>query len=329
MSIANQGWLPAELVATRDLTPTIREFTISTSRALACPPGSHLKVRIDTAGRDDFRSYSVVDYAAGIVRIAVKRQPESRGGSAHMWSLHPGAQLDIAPPRCDFPLTAGAAHYLLVAGGVGVTPMVAMAEQLAKRGNSLRMVYAARSADEFAYRDELQALLGERLELFAADTGEMLDIAAEIDALPADAELYMCGPFGLMEAVRHAWDAAGRPRAGLRYETFGSSGNYAAQAFTVKVPRLGVQVLVRENESMLDALENAGVGVVFECRRGECGLCSVDIVATDGDVDHRDVFFSARQHAENRRMCVCVSRIANGSVTIDPAWRGDDAFVAA
>lgn len=95
------------------------------------------------------------------------------------------------------------------------------------------------------------------------------------------------------------------------------------------MPRLAAEVRVRENESMLDALENAGVGVVFECRRGECGLCAVDIVATDGEIDHRDVFFSARQHAENRRMCACVSRIANGSVTIDPAWRGDDAFVAA
>lgn len=243
-----------------------------------------------------------------------------------MWSLEPGSALDIAPPRCDFPLTLGAPQYLLLAGGVGITPLMTMAESLARAGTSVRMVYAARTAAEFAFRDELEALLGDRLTLFAADSGEDLDIAAEIDCLPPGGELYMCGPLGLMDSVRCAWADAGRPEARLRFETFGSSGRFAAQAFIVKVPRLGTEVLVRQNESMLDALESAGVEVIFECRRGECGLCAIEILGADGDIDHRDVFFSARQHAENRRMCACVSRVVNGSVTINPAWRGDGAF---
>lgn len=326
---AADGWNHGRIDAIRDVTPTIREFTISLDRVPTCAPGSHLKVQVAAEGRSDHRSYSVVGATGTTVRIAVKRQPDSRGGSAYMWTLSIGDAIAVAAPRCDFPLTHGAPHYLLLAGGVGITPMVAMAEQLAKRGASLRMVYAARSAEEFAYRLELSELLGDRLALFAADEGQSVNIATEIDRLPADGELYMCGPLGLMEAVRHAWEAAGRPRGKLRYETFGSSGSHPVQSFTVKVPRLNAEILVRENESMLDALEAAGVEVVFECRRGECGLCAIQIVELEGAVDHRDVFFSARQHRENTQLCACVSRIAGGSVTIDPAWRGDDAFAFA
>ena len=323
------GWQSGRVTSIRDVTPTIREFGIVLGRAAACPPGSHVKVQVDLGGRIDQRSYSVVGQEGSTLRIAVKRQPESRGGSAYMWRLRSGDALALAPPRCDFPLMHGAPHYLLLAGGVGITPMVAMAAQLAGRGTDVRMVYAARSAGEFAYGEELAGVLGDRLALFASDRGEQIDIADEIRRMHPDGELYMCGPLGLMEAVRGAWEEAGRPRAKLRYETFGSSGSHAAKAFTVKVPRLGAEVLVRENESMLDALEAAGVEVVFECRRGECGLCAVEIVEAEGEMDHRDVFLSSRQHRENRQMCACVSRVAGGSVTIEPAWRGDDAFAFA
>lgn len=326
MSRSVQPWMAAHVSAIRDVSPTIREILVELDHIPPCPPGSHIKVRLTAGGRDDYRSYSVVSARPGQIRIAVKLQSESRGGSVHMWSLAPGSALEIAPPLCDFPLTLGAPCYLLLAGGVGVTPLVSMAEHLAKSGASVRMVYTARSVAEFAFRDELEAVLGNRLVLFADGLSENLDLAREIGLLPPGGELYMCGPLGLMDAVRRAWTDAGRPQAGLRYETFGSSGRFAAQAFTVRVPRLGREVVVRENESMLDALEAAGIEVISECRRGECGLCAVEIVGCDGDVDHRDVFFSERQHTENRRMCACVSRAANGGVTIDPAWRGDHAF---
>ncbi|WP_260923958.1 PDR/VanB family oxidoreductase [Novosphingobium sp. 9] len=320
------GWMRAQVVAIRQVTPSIREFTLILPQAVSAQPGSHVRIGVDIAGRSDERSYSVVAHEGAQIRIAVKRQPESRGGSAFMWRLEEGDALALQAPRCDFPLMHGAPHYLLMAGGVGVTPMVAMAHQLALRGASLRMVYAARDADEFAYGEELAALLGDRFARFDAAAGHHLDLAAEIAALPQGSELYMCGPLGLMDAVRAVWGEAGRPLEKLRFETFGSSGAHAAQAFTVKVPRLGTEIAVRENESMLDALEAAGVEVVFECRRGECGLCAVDIVSVEGAVDHRDVFFSPAQHRENARMCACVSRVAGDSVTIDPAWRGDDAF---
>jgi len=322
-------WRPAQIVAQRDLTPTIRELSIRLDKAAGCPVGSHLNIAVQTGVIDDFRSYSIVGHVGDTVRIAVKKLDDSRGGSAFMWTLQPGDAVKVTAPECDFPLNEQASHYLLLAGGVGVTPMVAMAERLARRGASVKMLYAAREASEFAYQAELSALLGDRLRLHDASAGQVIDLKAEIAALPADAELYMCGPLGLMDAVKAHWAEQGRPASNLRYETFGSSGKFSVAPFVVHVPRMGISVEVPENRTMLDALEEAGVAVLSECRRGECGLCAVEIIDLNGDIDHRDVFFSTHQHGENKRMCACVSRLAGGQVSIDPAFRGDDAFVFA
>ncbi len=107
----------------------------------------------------------------------------------------------------------------------------------------------------------------------------------------------------------------------LRFETFGNSGRFATEAFKVKIPRLGMEVQVPSNKTMLDALEAAGVAMISDCRRGECGLCALYIIETTGTVDHRDVFFSDEEKAENRKLCTCVSRVAGGDITIDTADR--------
>jgi vanillate O-demethylase ferredoxin subunit len=322
-------WMDAVISASRALTPTIRELEIELPQAISCAPGSHLNVEVHIDGRADHRSYSVVRCERNKIHIAVKAQPSSRGGSAYMWTLQGGDGLRVTMPRCNFDLSEATPFYLLLAGGVGVTPMVAMARHLALRGERIRMIYAARSREEFAYAQELKEALGECLELYAADEGQVIDLKAEIANIPEDGELYMCGPLGLMDAVREAWNDAGRPANKLRYETFGSSGRFKAEAFTVHIPRLGAEVLVHENQSMLEALTEAGIDVLSECRRGECGLCALDILAVDGELDHRDVFFSAREHRAGRKICACVSRVINGGITIDPAWRGDEALLHA
>ena len=102
--------------------------------------------------------------------------------------------------------------------------------------------------------------------------------------------MYMCGPIGLMDAVRQAWADHGLPEPNLRYETFGNSGRYDAEDFVVRIPRLGVETVVGSGESMLDALERSGVDAMYDCRKGECGLCQVDVLDHDGELDHRDVF---------------------------------------
>ena len=126
----------------------------------------------------------------------------------------------------------------------------------------------------------------------------------------------------LLEAVKKVWGEAGRPLADLRFETFGNSGRFAAQAFRVRLPRHQIDIMVPADTTLLDALESAGVEAIADCRRGECGLCVMDVLALEGEVDHRDVFLSAHEKAACQRICVCVSRVV-GEISLDSAWRAD------
>jgi vanillate O-demethylase ferredoxin subunit len=325
------GWGSAVVQATRDLSPTVREFTlVPDSAALDWPPGSHLQLRLSARQlgglqtQAQVRSYSLVGEPDGCYRIAVKRLDDGRGGSLAMWRLAVGDRVDIGEPQNDFALDLNAPGYLLVAGGIGITPLARMARQLAARGAPVRMLYAAKSHDELAYGDVLQACLGDRLCQAPGSAARALDFAAEIARLPEGAQVYACGPVSLMDALRLAWDASGRPPADLRFETFGSSGHMAAQAFRVRIPRHALDITVPAGSSLLDALEQAGVQALSDCRRGECGLCAMDVLAVDGAIDHRDVFLSAHEKSGNTRICACVSRVV-GSVTLDTAYRADPA----
>ncbi|ROT45667.1 PDR/VanB family oxidoreductase [Pusillimonas sp. NJUB218] len=317
-------WFDTQVVQVRDLTPTVREFTLQFPQAVTAAAGAHINVQVIVGNLPETRSYSIVDsHTNGQVIIAVKAVDVSRGGSQYMWSLKSGTRLRASEPVSLFEPSWTAPEVLLLAGGIGVTPLVSHARALVQRQRPVHMTYLVRNTQEQAYADTLRTLLGDALDIHVADTHPAPDLNALIGALPPDGQLAMCGPIGLMEAVRSIWAQQGRPSANLRYETFGASGHHPTQTFTVHVPRLGIDVSVGTGQTMLDALNAAGVTTLSNCRRGECGLCSVDIIAADGAIDHRDVFYSPAQQAEQHKMCTCVSRIAGGSVTIEPAWRGD------
>lgn len=316
---SSQTWADAHIQSILDLTPTVREFSIRpTGGALAHTPGSHLQLEVLAGGRPQVRSYSLVGPSDDeAYRIAVKRLDDGRGGSRAMWQLAPGDRLRISEPQNHFPLSWDAPAYLLVAGGIGVTPMVGMAQALAARKAPVRMRYAARSVDELAYATVLAACLGDALQ---PAVGRRIDFASEVAALPPRAQMYVCGPVALLDAARQAWEAAGRLAQDMRFETFGSSGHLAARAFQVSVPRHQLELTVPADVSLLDALNGAGIEVLADCVRGECGLCALDVLALEGQIDHRDVFLSPHEKQANRRICACVSRVA-GSITLDTAWR--------
>jgi ferredoxin-NADP reductase len=283
------NWSDARLVRTRDVAPDVREFEIVPvgSPWKAFTPGSHINIAVLIDELSDHRSYSLVGSGEGTYKIAVRRSDKSRGGSRYMWSLEEGARLKITEPHNLFGLDFGKPEYLLVAGGIGITPIISMARELQRKRHNYRRI----------------------------------DIAQEIDRLAADGQLYLCGPMGLLDAAKAAWKASGRPATNLRFETFGTAGRHPPEAFVVKIPRLGQEIMVAENETMLHALAKAGIDVMSDCERGECGLCAIDVLACDSEIDHRDVFFNEDQRRANTKICACVSRAIGGTLTVDTAYR--------
>ena len=316
-------WRGARLRSVQDLTPDIRLFEIvPTGNFVAPVPGSHFNIVVHANGRADVRSYSAVGLSTdGVYRIAVKLLRDSRGGSAYLWRLQPGAQITISTPGNHFELGRGREKYVLLAGGIGITPIYTMALALTQAGANFRLLYGCRRRQDLAFADELQNLVGDRVRFFVSEEGSRINVDEEISRLSPGGEFYVCGPIGMLESAKRHWRQSGRPIDQLRFETFGSSGRFASQSFTLKIPRLGRELNVPANQTMLECLEAAGIEMVFDCRRGECGLCALPILAVDGIVDHRDVFFSDEEKAANKKLCTCVSRIAGTSITIDTADR--------
>ncbi len=318
---SKQEWRKAKVIEIETPAPDIRLVTFAVEGLTSgFDPGSHTNIKVMINGAPAIRTYTVIPSGPGTLAIAVKLHPNSRGGSAYVWTLRCGDETEMTEPENRFELSWRASHYLLIAGGVGVTPIYGMAKALASRGQSLRMVYGAKDAASMAFAPELKELLGERLATFSHDDGEAFDLTAEFAALPADGEVYICGPLGLLEAAKTAWRTAGRPASRLRYEVFGDNGRFAEQPFEVDVAGFGTTVAVRADQTMLEALQEAGVPMIFDCRRGECGLCAVKIVSSTSELDHRDVFFSQEERRDDPRICACVSRARGGRLVIDNGY---------
>lgn len=317
-------WGQARIVAIRDLTPDIREFTLAPDEApRGWQPGAHVDVEVMIGGLPEIRSYSLVgEPAGGMLRIAVKRQADSRGGSTYLHGLGKGARLRVTAPKSAFEIDFAHGHYLLVAAGIGVTPILGMAATLARRGADVTMAYAVRHAADLAYLDDLRAILGDRLKVHVSGEGQRLDLATLFKNLAPGTQCAFCSPMPMLEAARSAWLAGGRDLVDFRWETFGTSGSLPSEDFTVRIPRHNLEITVPRNRSLLDALQGAGVEVISDCRRGECGLCAMTILDHDGPVDHRDVFFSEAEKAHNDKLCACVSR-AVGTLTLDTDYRPD------
>lgn len=308
----SEVWQRARVVETLALTPSIRRIVFEPALPVKVAPGAHVDVRLIIGGEQDRRSYSIVDAAPDGSRFAVSvlDSPRSRGGAAVMHALRPGDALELTQPMVDFPLRIGASRYVLLAGGIGITAVSAMAATLRRLGADYTLVYAGRSRAAMAYVDELQNLHGDRLRLHLGDEGTSLDVASFIASIDDETELYLCGPIRLMDAVRRAWVDAGLSYPNLRFETFGNSGWFEPQEFTVRIPQFGLEATVGRNTSMLEALEAAGADMMYDCRKGECGLCEVLVLGLEGSIDHRDVFYSEREKNATGKMCCCVSRVA-------------------
>jgi vanillate O-demethylase ferredoxin subunit len=280
----------------------------------AFSPGAHIDVQLKPGLS---RSYSLVNDPAirGYYEIAVHHAIESRGGSRHIhqeWRV--GETVEISDPKNNFPMIEDAVHTVLIAGGIGVTPMLPMIARLEKLGRSWELHYVAATPKRAAYVDRLQDYDNVHVHYDAAPGGQRLDLASICATAPDEAHLYCCGPSGMLDAF--VATNAGRPEGHAHIEYFSAETEIATDGgYVLELARSGKTVSVAEGETMLDALLAAGIDVGFACAEGVCGTCEVKVL--DGVPDHRDHFLTEAEKAANRSIMVCCSGSKTANLVLD------------
>lgn len=276
----------------------------------AWTPGAH----IDVHAGGQVRQYSLCGdpRTADVYRVGVLNEPASRGGSRFVHTqLRPGQQITVSEPRNHFALEDADA-YVFVAGGIGITPLLAMAREAARRGARWRMVYGGRSRASMAFTAELDALGGD-LTLVPQDEQGHIDLDSVLAGLPAGTLVYSCGPEPLLGAVEERC-----PGDRLRLERFAAPTVERTgddEAFEVECRTSGVTLTVGAGTSVLEAAEGAGLTVENSCRDGICGSCETRVL--EGTPDHRDFLLSEAERAAGTSMMICVSRCASGRLVLD------------
>ncbi len=304
------------------VTARIRRIELRAADGGALPPftaGAHIDLELPNGEQ---RSYSLLNDPGAPERYAlgVLRERESRGGSVYMHDeLKVGDIVAAALPSNDFALYEPAEISILIAGGIGVTPMMSMAARLTALGKDFTLHYCARSREEAAFVDELEALCGARLitHFDGGDPASGLDLKALLATRPAGAHVYVCGPLGFIRATIAA--TSDWPKGTLHYELFkGSAADLAPEItdepFDIVLGRSGRRMTVPADQSILAVLKAGGVRVKTLCTSGRCGTCRV--AYTSGKVDHRDDVLDDDERDEFLQ--VCVSRATPGeTLTLD------------
>ncbi|MCE7029952.1 PDR/VanB family oxidoreductase [Jiella avicenniae] len=300
----------------RPLTEAICEFTLKPVDGASLPsfePGAHVTVETPSGAT---RRYSLVNDGANPESyvIAVKRERESRGGSASMHDeAQEGTELQVEVPENTFALT-DVAEYLLIAGGIGVTPIYAMAQELERQNKRFNIIYCTRSKEETAYLDEFVEAFGDRV-LIHHDDGDPEKIYDFWDhfAEPRKTHVFCCGPKPLMEeiqAVSGHW-----PEGRVHFEDFKPVDVVRADdvEFEVELKKSGETVTVPANRSILEAIRDRGHKTVSSCESGTCGTCKTKLLG--GEVDHRDMVLMDEEKGEF--IMICVSRAKSGNLVLD------------
>jgi vanillate O-demethylase ferredoxin subunit len=262
------------------------------------------------------RSYSLLNDPADrdAYEVGVQLDPASRGGSSHIHrAWRAGQVVEVSAPRNNFPLKEDAGRTVLIAGGIGITPMLSMIARLERLGRSWELHYGARSRSRAAFLDRLEAKDNVRVTIDDEPDTPRLNLRELIGSAPAGAHLYCCGPAGMLEAFRTQGAALGDR---LHFEYFSADTEIASEGgFRLQLQRSGKVLEVNPGETMLDALLNAGVDVGFACSEGICGTCRVPVL--DGVPDHRDHFLTQEEKNSNCAVMVCCSGARTSSLTLD------------
>jgi vanillate O-demethylase ferredoxin subunit len=280
--------------------------------------GAHVDLHL---GEGLVRQYSLAGNPGErtVYRLGILKDPNSRGGSvaAHE-RLQEGTEVRIGVPRNHFPLAMEAERSVLIGGGIGITPMIAMAHALFDAGKAFELHYCGRNRAACAFLDELVAgpfadCLHPHFDDGAAE--QRLDLAAALGAVAPGTHLYVCGPTGFMDWVIAEAGRLGFPPAQIHKEYFQVEADTSGDAFDVVAKRSGKTVRVAEGQSIVEALATVGIKVTMSCEQGVCGTCLCNVL--EGVPDHRDVFLTDEEKADNDQILLCCSRAKSDTLVLD------------
>ena len=325
----SQRYLPVRVQEVRSLTSKINEYVLVHAHGQLLPlaeAGSHIRLHTGETGLV-IRHYSILGGSLRetdgrrAYRIAVQKEEAGRGGSRYIHEhFNVGRTLLISRPKNNFALVRGRQHSVLIAGGIGITPIFSMVRSLWQRKKSFELLYIGRDAEQMAYLAELKEHLSEHLRwhFSTPESSAYFDFQSFLAPHRFSTSLiYVCGPQPMLQAVKEAAHHLGLDPNRIRTEIFGVALTGQEVGFEVQLQRTKKNVWVPKDASILDVLEANGVAVLWDCRRGECGLCVQELSQKQPDLVHYDSYLSVEEKAERNQLCICVSRTNGQTLVLD------------
>lgn len=308
-----------------DESTNVKSFVLSNAAGGYLPPfsaGAHIDITVTLAdGATDVRSYSIASdpEVTTTYTLGILREQDGKGGSAFMHdTVRIGDELTSTAPKNHFPLDIDAEDNLLIAGGIGVTPILSMARKLARTGAKYDLHYAAKTPEDMAFKSDVEGVCGEngRLYFDGGDPAKGVDLKDLLSHRPAGRHLYVCGPTGLIEGVRDIAKELGWPENTVHFEVFKPAELDGEDAeVEVILAQSGETYMVPADVSILDHLLDQNVDIDWDCKMGICGLCATKLL--EGEPDHRDYVLTEDERNDEQQFCPCISRAKSASITLD------------
>lgn len=299
----------------------VTRFEFTRTDGTDFPPfsgGAHTVVSMQDGDRTRLNPYSLMSDPADLssYAISVRREDDGRGGSVFMHThVGQGDGMTITYPVNLFSLDLRARKHIFFAGGIGITPFLAMIGQLEQANGNWELHYAARTPENAAYADMLLAKFPTKVHVYYSSDEQRIPLADLLDGQALGTHAYVCGPARLIDGVQDTAATLGWPDTNIHSEAFLAPAPGAP--FDVKLCKSDKTITVGEHESLLEALEREGVDAPFLCRGGSCGQCETDVVNATGDLIHRDHWLDDEDHASGKKIMPCVSRFAGKMLEID------------
>lgn len=321
-SFKNDGKLLLKVGKIQNEAEQIKSFRLFSATDTPLPEfesGAHIQVSVKLPdGSNAERSYSLLSAPTNraFYEIAVLAEPHGRGGSLYMHkSIQQGDIIVSKPPENAFSMADNAHHTILIAGGIGITPIFSMLQHLVSKQQSFEMHYSARTKGALVFRKQIERLAGEKVSFYtsAEPIGKQLDLNYLLSKPKPNVHVYVCGPQRLINAVRNIAKAQGWLPEQIHFESFGAQALTTDHSFKVRLAKSNKVVTIPADRSILDTLLDEGISIPHQCKRGECSMCTTTVLA--GKPDHRDMCLN--QEDRTTAMCVCVSRAQGKEIQLD------------